>query len=800
MKKTPLRMLWVAAIVWLSSSESVVLAEPPREFFVKHCYDCHQGTGSAAGLDLEQFESNLDSESHFDTWVKVFDRVSSGEMPPPEESEPVAEAELSVFRRQTEEWLHDHQAGLQDRRGRVQGRRLTNLQLERTLHDLLGIDIPLEREMPEEPKSEHYSTLASRQSISHFHLEQHVKIVDLALDEAFRRALTPEDERRWEMTAEAISRDRRRTRTREPEYIDEGAVVWSSTLSFYGRLPVTTAPVAGWYRFHFEVASLNTPEQHGVCGTIRSGMCVSGAPLMTWVAGFEATREPRVVTVDAWLPKGHMLEVRPGDATLKRAKFRGGQAGNGEGGPQNVPGIRINWLKMERVHQGPDDEHVRRGLFGELPVPLTSGLERGQLLSQANVRCDDPAAQGRALVEDFAQRAFRRPVDAKVMNDFVRIFQEALDDGASLAEALRAGYRAILCSARFLYFHEPIGELDSHAIASRLSYLLWNSMPDEPLLRLAKVERLAEPEVLRQQVNRMLASRRGRQFVADFAREWLELSEIDFTIPDRKSHPDFDALVQNAMLEETHHFLQEMLEENTNVRQFVRCDHTYANSRLARFYGLDALEGNQTRRVPLPTGVRRGGLLSQGSILKVTANGTNTSPVLRGVWVARRILGVDIPAPPDNVPAIEPDIRGATTIREQLEKHRSLTECSACHRKIDAPGFALENFDAAGKWRDRYLRIEGRTVSQGAKIDAGYVTAAGEEFDGFESYCQLVSKNLRPIARNFAQQLLVYGTGAEISFADRREIDRIVHNVEAEDFGMRSILNEVVTSRIFLTK
>ncbi|MEM7558555.1 MAG: DUF1587 domain-containing protein, partial [Planctomycetota bacterium] len=339
-----------ALIGWLLALTASVSADDGGDsrgaFLAEHCLDCHAGSEASGGLDLENLGSDLSNLYDFDTWVKVFDRVDSGEMPPPEDYDPIEDKALKPFTDDTRHWLAKHQSSEQRSKGRVPARRLTNLQLERSLHDLLGIDIPLEREMPEEPKSENYSTLARVQSISHFHLQQHMKIVDMALDEAFRRALTPADERKWEMSAQQISRTR--TRTREPEYLDGQAVVWSGRLTFYGRLPATTAKIAGWYRFEFEVESLKKPEDRGVWCTIRTGQCVSSAPLMSWVGAFEATEEPKVVSVEAWLPEGHMLQLRPNDVTLKQARFQGGQSRNGEGGKQNVPGLAINWLNMER--------------------------------------------------------------------------------------------------------------------------------------------------------------------------------------------------------------------------------------------------------------------------------------------------------------------------------------------------------------------------------------------------------------------------------------------------------------------
>ncbi len=767
-------------------------------FLKQHCYDCHTGSEPSGGLDLERLGNDLAEQEDFDNWVKVFDRVASGEMPPPEDYDPIEAEPLKEFTEDVQEWLATHQRDEHRTKGRVPARRLTNLQLERSLHDLLGIDIPLEREMPEEPKSENYSTLARVQSISHFHLQQHIKIVDSALDEAFRRALTPEDERKWEMSAQQISRTR--TRTREPEFIDGQAVVWSGRLTFYGRLPATTARVSGWYRFTFEVESLKTPKDRGVWCTVRAGQCVSSAPLMSWVGSFEATEDPKVVTVDAWLPEGHMLQIRPHDVTLKQARFQGGQSRNGEGGKQDVPGLAINWLNMERIHLGPNDGKVRSNLLGDLDVKLPKSARRGELFWATEVVTRARKKDTYELIQAFANRAFRRDLAAKDLEQFNSVFDSAVEKGEPFVHALRAAYRAILCSARFIYLQELPGELDGYALATRLSYFLWNSTPDEQLLRLAKEEKLGQNKVLRQEVRRMLRSERGQEFVKDFAKEWLELSEIDFTDPDRRLYPDFDMVVQNSMLDETYAFLQDLLESDKSVRNLVNCDYTFVNSRLARFYGLPKVEGDTMRPIQVAASDHRGGLLTQGAILKVTANGTNTSPVIRGVWISRRILGEHIPPPPDNVPAIEPDIRGAKTIREQLEKHRSLSDCAACHAKIDAPGFALENFDAAGRWRDYYPKVIRRKVEKGAKIDASYITAAGQEFDGFDDFRDLISADLRPLARNFAEHLAVYGTGAEISFADRTEIQKIVNKSASSGYGMRSILEEVVLSKIFRKK
>jgi hypothetical protein len=403
-------------------------------------------------------------------------------------------------------------------------------------------------------------------------------------------------------------------------------------------------------------------------------------------------------------------------------------------------------------------------------------------------------------MRQFANRAFRRPVAAEDVAPYIGMAHEALDGGGSLLEALRGGYRALLCSPRFLYFHENPGLLDDYALASRLSYFLWNTMPDAELLKLAASGRLSDKRVLRGQAERMLADERGQNFVKDFASEWLDLSLIDFTEPDRKLHPQFDIVVQQSMLDETHAFLQTLLDDNLSVGNLIDSNFTFLNSRLARFYEIDRVNSDELTRVELRPEDHRGGLLTQGAILKVTANGTTTSPVIRGVWVSERLLGQHVPPPPAGVPAIEPDIRGATSIRDMLAKHRSQASCAACHTKIDPAGFALENFDPAGQWRDNYLAFDRGRRSRGTKIDASYELSDGRRFENIDGFQKLVLSQPETLARNVAEKLLTYGSGAPITFADREAVEQIAHRAGDSNYGFRSLLLALIEHPIFLSK
>jgi len=799
--------LALSALATTAVADSVPATQPAavKQFLKNHCVACHEGSSADAGLDLPALGVPTDGSNKLKSWIRIVDRVRDGEMPPPD-AELLNAAQRTAFVKSASDWLTALQLEQWQQKGRVLGRRLTRLQIERTLHDLLGIDIPLADQLPEEPRTGGFTTVSDGQPMSHFQIQAHLKAVDAALDEAFRRATSAPDERSTVLTPKQLARQNPKRRCREPELIDNTAVTWSGGVTFYGRLPSTTARQSGWYRFRINASALNIPDEHGVWCTVKTGPCVSSAPLLGWVGAFEATDSPQEWTFETWLPQGHMLEIRPGDETLKKARFAGGQIGTGEGAPQNVAGVALHEVVMERIHRGPGDWAVRRILFGDLEVKRgqpARKIKGGQWSKAvpAEILSSSPETDLTNLVRRFASRAFRRPVSDHESEPYVALAAAALDNGAPLIEALRSGYRAVLCSPRFLYFHESPGKLDDYAIASRLSYFLWNSMPDAELLKSAAAGKLHQKWVLKQQVERMLAHDRGREFVKDFAAEWLDLSLIDFTQPDRRMFRDFDQIVQQSMLDETHAFLQQMLDNDLSVRRLIRADETFLNNRLARYYGIAGVDGDKLRPVSLePDSHRTGGVLTQGAILKVTANGTNTSPVIRGIWVSERLLGIDVPAPPTNVPAIEPDIRGAKTIREMLAKHRSDPSCAGCHVKIDPPGFALENYDPTGRWRDRYLVANGRRITRGPAIDASYDLPDGRHFKDVNEFQKLVAATPETLAANVAGKLITYGTGAPITFADRHDVERIIAETREADFGFRSLITSVATSQVFLTK
>jgi hypothetical protein len=506
-----------------------------------------------------------------------------------------------------------------------------------------------------------------------------------------------------------------------------------------------------------------------------------------------------------------------------RAKFRVQSAGPVE--------LGIEFQNDFFDETNPDPKRRDRNLFvaGVEVIPPKSGGASG------DAPVPDADAH-RKLLLNFANTAFRRPVSRDELVPYQAIIDGELKRGASFEDAMIAGYKAILCSPDFLMIGLESGvpqtaQLGDYALASRLSFFLWNSLPDAVLLELAAKNELSKPATLAAQVDRMLADPRSDRFVEHFLDEWLELKKIDFTTPDPNLYPEFDPWLHDSMLAETRATFRRLLEKNLGVREVIASDTLLINQRLAELYGIRGVAGANLREVPMPAGSARGGFLTQASVLKVTANGTATSPVLRGVWVLERILGVPRELPPPNLPAIEPDATGAVTIRQMIEKHRADPACASCHAKMDPPGLALENFDAIGGWRDFYrlagqpkkIRVgtgkDSKVVDEpsieviaeaarrnrvkirlGSKVDATGTLADGRRFEDINGLRQLLLQDEDALARNVARQLVIYGTGAGIRFSDREAIDAIVTKTKPTQHGLRSLVQEVVASELFQTK
>ena len=491
--------------------------------------------------------------------------------------------------------------------------------------------------------------------------------------------------------------------------------------------------------------------------------------------------------------------VPPGEVQTYEMTYRTAEPGDTFG---IMPYGTVHYQNNSREYKGP-------GLFvGDIeiegPLEKWPPVSRGKLLGNVNPE-NATLADARSILSKILPRAFRRPVEADEVEPFLLLVQQGLDNGKSFEQSLGRGLKGILCSPEFLFLTEssasdsvpPTKSISDHAFASRLSYFLWKSLPDETLLIAADNGELRKPAGIHAQIERMLRDPKAERFIEGFTDHWLQLRDIDFTLPDRKLYPEYDATLRRSMLLESRGFFREVLQNNLSLLNFIDSEFLVIDQRMARHYGLDGVSGFDLRRVPLPEDSVRGGVLTQAAVMKVTANGTNTSPVIRGNWVLSNILGKPVPPPPPDIPGVEPDIRGATTIREQLDKHRNNEVCASCHRRIDPPGFALESFDVIGGWRDKYRKPTQWRYEPGRSVDATGITSEGKQFKNIREFKLLLLRDKDQIARCLAEKLLTFAMGRGLGFTDRDEVDEIVANVRGQNYGFRSLVHAVVQSQMF---
>jgi len=570
------------------------------------------------------------------------------------------------------------------------------------------------------------------------------------------------------------------------------------------------------------------------------------------VGVMDFTPRPSVGEIEVQLAGGE--GIRTDAMRLFRTRVNGSdeQYVNPLATKDGMPGYAVQWLEVT----GPlKDERATRGyqlLFGDLPMRRLGAGEKGgvplEVVAPYNAPpiggptgpavfgAGGPGAFGRSpisnvtvevlsqsprddaerLLRNFMHRAYRRPVEEAEVQRFLGLFTRESELGSGFARSMLTAYTGVLVSPGFVFVEEQPGRLDDWALATRLALFLWNSTPDSALRARAERGELHKPEVLRAETARLLDDPKSRRFVDAFTDYWLDLRKIDDTSPSATIYNDYelDEPLKTAALDETRLFFAELLRADLPASNVVAADFTYLNERLARHYGIPGVTGARMRRVRLPAGSERGGLMTMASVLKVTANGTTTSPVLRGHWIPERILGIETRPPPPTVKAVEPDIRGAVTIRQQLAKHRDNPTCAACHTKMDPPGFALESFDVMGAHRARY-----RAVSEDVKPEPGYgmngqafafhyglpVDCTGELPDGrtfgdVQKLKQLLLSDEASVARNLAKQLVIFATGAPVRFTDRGELERILTRARARRYGVRTLVEEIVRSELFQTK
>ncbi len=774
------------------------------------CISCHD-TETETELNLERIGRDLSDGDTFRVWERIYDRVVSGEMPPESEPRPDETVRITSLASLKSALVLASQSARGDQRASL--RRLTRLEYGYTIQDLLHLDAAVAKELaetlPSEADSGGFDTVAANQSLSSLHVRGYLAAADRALEEAIRLGPKPkvnrfnrEYARSTHLNAIANARGLGLGIVLPLEDAVVAFFDFGATYTFHSQTEGFDVPEPGRYRVSFEAYPYQAKSPVGLT-VYRGRMAGTSASLDELIGSFEldgdATHNfemsPFLRPGDLVSPSVADLLGNPNEA-IRGTPHDGYDFSNYKG-----EGVAIKSLSIEGpIHEVWPPRSTRQ---------LLTGVELDENGSIQLTK--DPYEHIVDIVATFGQRAFRRPLEKGEIEAYASLAKPILNDGRSFIEAARASLRAILCDPSFLFLTTDAEGLDDVALASRLSYFLWRSMPDSELLKVASKRGLSKDSILRQQVDRMLADSKCKRFVHDFAGQAFRLYEIKATTPDKGLYPEYDDRLGQAMARETQLFLAELVTKNLGVGSLIDGNFTFLNRRLAMHYGVEGIRGQQMRRVELPTSSSRGGLLTQASILKITANGTTTSPVSRGNFVLANLMGQPAPAPPEGVGNIEPDTRGTMTVREQLNAHRSSPQCATCHQKIDPPGFALEAFDPIGGLRSHY-RIPGGELrfgdfvvpapyKQGAPVDSSGKTSDGHAFQGVDEYKKILLENeLDQLARHLASQFLVFSTGAEITFADRDAVETIVSRGRERGHPIRDMIHEVVRSDLFRTK
>ena len=774
------------------------LGEPAGLFLTQHCQFCHAGAKPKGNFDLASLTQDFNDKANRERWLAVSEQIKNGTMPPIDKPRPKEKDAAAL-----NAWIGGRAAKAEATRNAAQGRvvmrRLNRAEYQNTVRDLLGVDLDLKDLLPPDTSANGFDNNAEALHVSSFLMEQYLEAADKVLDAAIVNGPKP-----WVIKKRFDIKDEKTVKPTGSVYrhLEDSVAIFSSWVS--ANIQVTLwnfhSHFRGNYRFRISGYAFQTEKPvtfHMTAGTMK-------AVTEERIVGYYDVPPGKPTTIDfveKLEPKNTVrfvvdnLGVTP--PVIEKA------------GAQNYkgPGLAIQWVEIEGpIHETwPPASH--RKVFGDLaqaPAPTAEDKARVEVVSR------QPLVDAERLLRDFMRRAYRRAVTDEDVKPVLARVKAKLDAKASFEQAMRVGLKSVLLSPHFLFLQEKPGKLDDSALASRLSYFLWSSMPDEELLTLAEKGKLSQPDALRAQVERMLKDPKAAAFSDNFAGQWLGLRAIDDTAPDPALYPEYDDVLKVAMVKETLLFFGEVLKNDLSLTNFVHSDFTMLNGRLARHYGIPGVTGQEFKKVTLPPNSHRGGVLTMGSVMKVTANGTTTSPILRGAWVLDRILGTPPPKPTVDVEAVEPDIRGTTTIREQLAKHRQKAECASCHVKIDPPGFALESFDVIGGWREYYRSVgkgepavvDGRTMryKKGPDVDAADVLPDGSKFKNVDEYKQLLLKDKDQLARALAEKLLYYATGAAPAKADRAEIEAMIAKIRAKDYGFRTLVHEIVQSKVFQHK
>lgn len=738
-----------------AGTESFDYVRDLKPFVMDYCIACHGKERPRAQIDLESVPPQGIVLSNRDVWDKVRHVIESREMPPENRRQP-SEFDRQAAARVIGDELERLEAALPPTAGLVTLRRLNRNEYRNTIRDLLGVDYEVHAEFPHDESGYGFDNIGDVLSLPPMLFEKYLA----AAEEIARRTIVTEDparQRARRIPAAAFSTEADAISTLEDE-------IWG----FYREGEIVT-------RHAFTV-----PGEYIL--RLRAYGEQAGSELPKMGVGLEG-REIHVQSVRALegSPETFEVPIRIDEA-----------------GPRRLSVSYLNNFNTD------GDRNVFMTSF-EVVGPLGAGEEaypesHRRVLPRRPLAGEEATVAAEAL-RNLVSRAYRRPAKEEEVRRLVGLVEQVRKDGAGFEEGMRLALQAVLVSPHFLYRWEldpePLapGEeraLNDFEVASRLSYFLWSSMPDDALFAVAAEGRLREPEVLARETRRMLGDPKARALVEHFGGQWLQIRNLEEAEPDPMIFPEWGPELREAMKAETEMFLWALIQEDRPIQNLLDADFTYLNERLARHYGMEGVDGDEFRRVPLPEGSPRGGVLTMGSVLTVTSVPTRTAPVLRGKWILEQILGTPPPPPPPDVPAIEEgeEASKSATLRQRLELHRSKPECMTCHQRMDPLGFALENFDAVGAWRD---------VDGVHPIDNTAELPGGRTFVGASGLKEVLRSN-EDFPRTLASRMLTYALGRGLQVYDRRAVRGILENLEKNAFKFSSLVLEVVASDPFLKR
>lgn len=813
---------------------------PPfaEEFFGQYCVDCHGEEKEKGDRRLDGLSADMSDPGNLILLEESLDMLNLGDMPPDEKK--VKQPSLEETR-QVIDWLTESLTAAENSLAPTSTvmRRLNRFEYVNTLRDLLGVHteaFDATYDFPQDPTEEGFDNNGESLALSDYQLRRYLEVADAFLGRAIWFDSKKPQSKKLRFTADDFNGVLPEERTRAPvnwrinfhgKYMDIGH---GQPVERHTNYPVqfskTGVPEDGYYKIVVRaeaIGRLTHPYadedfEMDFSEPMKMGLVIAPEPRLLEKNAYEGRRDvavwdladeiPTDYEATVWLEKGstpffhwsngvaskgtirkvadkyHPEVVRTQDYLLLEGLAEAKNLDNKTiAEVYEGPRLRVHHMEITgpSYESWPPESH--RNLFGKKTNPEKINIDQ--------------------TLRDFASRAFRRPQsqeDIQHYSDFVR---QQKKSGKTVEEALRLGLSAILSSPKFLYLdegdEEVASELDAYQLASRLSYFIWSSMPDEELWRLAESNRLGEPEVLGQQVDRMLKDAKAKAFVEHFTDGWLRINTLGSMLPDEKVYESYyRQRLEYAMREETRHYFESLLVSNGSILELLDSDYTFVNGPLAKHYGFEGVNGETFRRLNLPKGSHRGGLLGHASVLTVSANGVETSPVVRGIWILENILGTPPSPPPPDVEPLEPDTRGATTIREQLKKHRNVQACADCHAKIDPLGFALEFYDPIGGYRESYPSVgEGRDRMPGKRIDGSGAFPSGESFEDESGLKQALLDRKDRFAQALTEKLLIYGTGRKMTYRDHGEIERIATEVGEGGYGLRDLVIGVANSDIF---